>query len=77
MLNQLSHFDGKGFKYSVDMWDGDIRRYQLDDEDIGGIRCYQSFKGAKDYAISKLEQQVSIKLEKLDKLRELKASGVV
>ena len=65
-----------GFKYTVDMWDGDIRRYKLDDEDIGGMRCFHAFTEARNYAIQQLEKKFAKVEEKLEHTRELHIKDV-
>ena len=70
-----SSFDA-GFKYTVDMWDGDVRRYQLDDEEIGGQRCFQNFPDARNFAVQRLEKKMIARSEKLDKTRQHRMKDV-
>lgn len=68
--------ENSGYKFSVDMWDGDIRRYRFNDEEIGGIRCFMNFPDARDFSTRQLEKKLRILENKLEKVRGMKSTEV-
>lgn len=65
-----------GYKFTVDMWDGNLSRYKIDDEEIGGLRCFQAFTEARSYAVQQLEKKVASATAALEKTREMKIKDV-
>lgn len=74
MATSFKDTEHSGYKFSVDMWDGDVRRYKLNDEEIGGIRCFMNFPDARDFSVRQLEKKLRILENKLEKIRGMKAT---
>lgn len=75
--NSVTNDFTQGNRFSVDIWDGTIKRYKLYDEELSGVRCFSNFVDAKAAAVRILTRQYEQLENKLRDLEELKVTEVV
>jgi hypothetical protein len=66
----------KHYRFTVDLWDGHIKRYKMNDEEVGGLRCFEQFKEAKAFATRRLTLSLEKLTKNLEKMEHLKESEV-
>jgi hypothetical protein len=66
----------KHYRFTVDLWDGHIKRYKMNDEEVGGLRSFEQFKEARSFAIKRLEMSLEKIANRLVKIEQLTESEV-
>ncbi len=64
------------YKYTVDSWDGHICRYRMDDEEVGGLSCFESFRDAKQHALKVINKNIVSLQGRLLMIESMRVSDV-